>query len=185
MQRRASDGRIGTPRAYHSPDRKTRKGVVSVRTLVGGRRKWGRLGMRVVFTNGVFDVLHRGHLDLLTKAKSWGDVLVVGVNTDASVRRLKGPGRPLNNQKDRAELVAALAVVDCVCFFGEATPLKLIRSLQPDVLVKGAEYPQSKIVGADMVTGWGGSVKRVRMRSGRSSTLTIRSLRAAVDPVSD
>jgi rfaE bifunctional protein nucleotidyltransferase chain/domain len=153
----------------------TRKSnVVSLPSLVRARRRWQRQGLRVVFTNGVFDVLHRGHLDVLAQAKACGDVLVVGLNSDGSARRLKGPGRPVNSQKDRAVLLAALRPVDCVCLFGEPTPLRLIRALYPDVLVKGAEYAHEEIVGADLVAGWGGEVIRVRMRPNYSSTNLIR-----------
>ncbi|MEW5701744.1 MAG: D-glycero-beta-D-manno-heptose 1-phosphate adenylyltransferase [Candidatus Zixiibacteriota bacterium] len=155
-------------------DKSTNWGVVSLATLVRLRRQWRRRGLRVVFTNGVFDVLHRGHLDLLVQARGYGDVLVVGLNSDASTRRLKGPGRPVNSQRDRAALLASLRPVDCVCLFSESTPLRLIRELHPDVLVKGAEYDRDAIVGADLVTGWGGTVRRVRMRAGYSSTNLIQ-----------
>jgi D-beta-D-heptose 7-phosphate kinase/D-beta-D-heptose 1-phosphate adenosyltransferase len=135
---------------------------------------WRKAGKRVVFTNGVFDLLHRGHLDILTKAKSFGDVLVVGLNSDESVRRLKGPGRPINRQRDRAALLLALRPVDYVCIFAEDTPLQLISALKPNVLVKGAEYGATAIVGADVVKASGGSVRRVRMRVGYSSTAQIQ-----------
>jgi len=159
----------------------TRKSnIVPLPLLVRARRRWQRQGLRVVFTNGVFDVLHRGHLDLLAQAKACGDVLVVGLNSDGSARRLKGPGRPVNSQNDRAALLAALRPVDCVCLFGELTPLRLIRTLHPDVLVKGAEYVHEEIVGADLVTGWGGEVKRVRMRPSYSSTNLIRKCTSTV-----
>ena len=128
----------------------------------------------MVFTNGVFDILHVGHVDLLRKAKAFGDVLVVGLNSDASVRRLKGPSRPINSQRDRAEILLSLSMVDAVCVFGEDTPLELIRALQPDVLVKGAEYSVAKIVGADDVKSAGGIVRRVKMKPGYSTTGTIR-----------
>jgi D-beta-D-heptose 7-phosphate kinase/D-beta-D-heptose 1-phosphate adenosyltransferase len=134
------------------------------------RGHWRRKGKRVVFTNGVFDILHRGHLDILSRAKSFGDILVVGLNSDASVRRLKGPTRPLNRQRDRALMLLALRMVDFVCIFGEDTPLELIRALRPDVLVKGAEYATGHIVGASEVHGWGGRVRRVTMRRGYSTT---------------
>jgi D-beta-D-heptose 7-phosphate kinase/D-beta-D-heptose 1-phosphate adenosyltransferase len=163
-----------------SPDRPFALGVVSLPLLLRARRGWQRRGLRVVFTNGVFDVLHRGHLDLLVRAKACGDVLVVGLNSDASVRRLKGEGRPVNSQSDRTALLAALRPVDCVCLFGEPTPLRLIRTLHPDVLVKGAEYARDGIVGADLVTGWGGAVKRVRMRPHYSSTRLIHKCASSV-----
>lgn len=148
--------------------------LVSRPELARLRRSWRTRGRVVVFTNGVFDILHVGHIDLLRKAKSFGDVLVVGLNSDASVRRLKGPSRPINKQKDRAAILSALKSVDCVCVFGEDTPRNLIQVLQPDVLVKGAEYALDVIVGADLVKTWGGKVHRVAMKKGFSTTATIR-----------
>jgi len=148
--------------------------ILSVRDAVRLRARWRRQGLQVVFTNGVFDILHRGHIDLLARARAAGDILIVGLNNDRSVRRLKGPGRPLNKQSDRATVLAALRSVDYVCYFGADTPLRLIRLLQPDVLVKGAEYAVADIVGAPDVRSWGGRVLRVRMRRGHSSTRLIR-----------
>jgi rfaE bifunctional protein nucleotidyltransferase chain/domain len=136
-------------------------------------RKHGQL---VVFTNGVFDIIHRGHVEYLTKAKSFGDVLVVGLNSDASVHRIKGPSRPIQNQSDRAAILLALKPVDYVVIFGEDTPEKLIRAVKPDVLVKGADYKESQIVGASFVRSYGGKVRRVRLTPGRSTTKIIRKL---------
>ena len=133
--------------------------------------KYRRQGKRIVFTNGVFDILHRGHLDILEFAKRSGDVLFVGMNSDASTRRLKGPKRPINSQRDRARLLGALKPVDHVVIFGADTPLLLIRAIRPDVLVKGAEYATDAIVGAPEVKSWGGQVRRFRMRRGYSTTL--------------
>lgn len=141
------------------------------------RRLWKAQGKTVVFTNGVFDIIHAGHVDILRKAKAFGDILVVGLNSDASVRRLKGPSRPINKQKDRATVLLALKPVDHVCVFGEETPKRLIELLRPDVLVKGSEYTLSKIVGADLVHSWGGKVRRVTMKAGFSTTATIRRMR--------
>ena len=133
---------------------------------------------RVVFTNGVFDLLHAGHVALLEAARAEGDVLVVGVNSDASVRRLgKGPDRPLVPEGERARVLAALAAVDCVVLFDEDTPLALIRRLRPDVLVKGADYAREAIVGAAEVEGWGGRVVRVPLVEGKSTTALLRNLR--------
>jgi len=133
---------------------------------------------RVVFTNGVFDLLHAGHVALLEAARAEGDVLVVGVNNDASVRRLgKGPDRPLVPEGERARVLAALAAVDCVVLFDEDTPLALIRRLRPDVLVKGADYAREAIVGGDEVEGWGGRVVRVPLIEGKSTTALLRNLR--------
>ena len=132
----------------------------------------------VVFTNGVFDVLHVGHVALLEAARAEGAALVVGVNTDASARRLaKGPERPFVPQEERARLVAALASVDCVVLFDDDTPLDLIRLLRPDVLVKGADYTRAQIVGADDVEAWGGRVVRIPLVPGRSTTDLVRRMR--------
>jgi len=132
----------------------------------------------VVFTNGVFDLLHVGHVTLLEAARGEGGALVVGVNGDASVRRLgKGAGRPLVPEAERARVVAALAAVDCVVLFDEDTPRQLILALRPDVLVKGADYALDQIVGAAEVTGWGGRVTRVPLVEGASTTSLARRLR--------
>ncbi len=129
-----------------------------------------RSGRRIVFTNGVFDILHRGHVEYLAKAKSLGDVLIVGLNSDASVRRIKGSTRPLQRQSDRAVILLALESVDYVVVFGEDTPDKLIRQIKPDILVKGADYKISEIVGADFVRSYGSSVRRIRLTPGRSTS---------------
>jgi len=132
-----------------------------------------------VFTNGVFDLLHAGHVALLEAARAAGDALVVGVNTDASVRRLgKGADRPLVAEGERARVLAALAAVDCVVLFDDDTPLALIERLRPDVLVKGADYAPEAIVGAAEVEGWGGRVVRVPLVAGKSTTDLVRKLRA-------
>ncbi|HYL54963.1 MAG TPA: adenylyltransferase/cytidyltransferase family protein [Gemmatimonadales bacterium] len=132
----------------------------------------------VVFTNGVFDLLHVGHVALLEAARSEGAALAVGVNSDASVRRLaKGGDRPVVPGAERARLVAALAAVDCVVLFDEDTPLALIERLRPDVLVKGADYARDAIVGADQVEGWGGRVVRVPLVAGVSTTDLLARLR--------
>ena len=132
----------------------------------------------VVFTNGVFDVLHAGHVHLLEAARREGGALIVGVNSDASVRRLgKGEHRPVVAEADRARLLAALAAVDCVVVFDEDTPLELIRRLRPDVLVKGADYATGQIVGAEEVEAWGGRVVRVPVLKGKSTTDMLRRLR--------
>ncbi len=150
--------------------------IVSRTELVRLADRWRRAGKRIVFTNGVFDILHRGHLELFEFCRRQGDVVVVGMNNDASTRRLKGPSRPINNQRDRALLIAALKPVEYVCLFGEDTPLKLIQSLRPHVLVKGSEYATGDIVGAKDVKSWGGDVKRFRMRAGYSSTAILKRL---------
>lgn len=131
----------------------------------------------VVFTNGVFDLLHVGHVSLLEAARAEGAALIVGVNSDASVRRLgKGAGRPLVPDAQRARVLAALASVDCVVLFDEDTPHQLILALRPDVLVKGADYAKDRIVGASEVEGWGGRVVRVPLVEGASTTALARQL---------
>ena len=148
--------------------------VVERTDLLRLRREAATAGHRVVFTNGCFDLLHRGHTDLLARARALGDRLVVGVNTDASAWRLKGEGRPLVGEGDRAVVVAALAAVDWVVLFDEDTPLELIRELEPDVLVKGADYARGDVVGADEVEGRGGKVVLVELTAGRSTSALLR-----------
>jgi rfaE bifunctional protein nucleotidyltransferase chain/domain len=133
----------------------------------------------VVFTNGVFDLLHPGHVELLEAARAEGDALVVGVNSDASVRLLgKGPHRPVASESARCRVLAGLAAVDCVVLFDENTPLALIQALTPDVLAKGADYPRDRIVGADWVEAHGGRVVRVPLVPGFSTTTLVERLRA-------
>lgn len=153
--------------------------VVSLKTMLRIRRTLKRRGRRVVFTNGTFDILHRGHADYLQAARRLGDVLVVGLNSDASIRRIKGPLRPINTNKDRAGLLAALGCVDYVCFFDDDTPARLIAALLPDVLVKGADWKKKDIVGHDIVEAHGGTVRRIRLTRGRSTTGIIERVLAA------
>ena len=131
-------------------------------------------GMTVVFTNGCFDVLHRGHVDLLAAARAKGDLLVVGLNDDASVRRLKGSDRPVNGWEDRAAILAALESVDVVVGFSEDTPLRLVEDLLPDILVKGADYRPEEVVGGDVVLAHGGKVELVPLTPGRSTSRILR-----------
>ena len=140
-------------------------------------RDWrASAGARVVFTNGVFDLLHPGHVDLLTEAAERGDSLIVGVNTDASVRRLKGPARPVRKEAERAYVLAALACVDCVVLFEQDTPLELVMHLRPDVIVKGGDYTIDTIVGAREVQEWGGEAVVVPLTPGQSTTSIIEKL---------
>jgi len=132
-----------------------------------------RRGERVVFTNGCFDLLHVGHVRSLEQAAGLGDRLIVAVNRDASVRRLKGPSRPIVGERQRAELLAALACVDWVVLFGEPTPLQLIRALRPDVLAKGGDWRANEIVGGPDVKSWGGRVARLRVVPGVRSTILV------------
>jgi rfaE bifunctional protein nucleotidyltransferase chain/domain len=134
-------------------------------------------GERIVFTNGVFDLLHPGHVRYLQQARELGDALIVGVNGDASVRRNKGPGRPITPAHERAELVAALGCVDAVVVFHDDTPAEIIRGIQPDVLVKGADWPADRIVGRDTVEARGGRVVRVPVEHGYSTTGLVEKIR--------
>jgi rfaE bifunctional protein nucleotidyltransferase chain/domain len=139
-----------------------------------------RQGVRgsLVFTNGVFDLLHPGHIDVIAQAREEGDALIVGLNSDASVRRLKGPERPVRSETERAYVLAALADVDAVVSFEEDTPLDLIRHLRPNVLVKGGDYEPSTVVGRAEVESWGGRVVIVPLRPDQSTTSIIEKLRA-------
>jgi len=132
---------------------------------------------RVVFTNGVFDLLHPGHVDVLLGARARGDVLVVGLNSDASVKRLKGPDRPVRSEGERAYVLAALEVVDAVTLFEQDTPLELVQLLQPDVIVKGGDYAPDTVVGANEVRARGGDVVIIPLTPGHSTTSTIDRLR--------
>ncbi len=132
-----------------------------------------RNGRKVVFTNGCFDILHVGHVRYLQEAREQGDILVVALNTDASVRALKGEGRPLNSESARAEVLAALACIDFVTLFSEETPENVIRSVKPDVLVKGGDYTVETIVGAKFVMSYGGIVKPLQFIDGYSTTSLI------------
>jgi len=131
---------------------------------------------KIVFTNGVFDILHYGHISYLSKAKALGDILIVGLNRDSSVKIFKSKNRPLQNEMDRARILTALQAVDYVILFSEETPAKLIEMVKPDILVKGADYKISEIVGANFVKSYGGQVKRIKLEKGRSSSRIIKLL---------
>lgn len=138
---------------------------------------WREEGRTIVFSNGCFDILHRGHVEYLSKAADLGDILIIGLNTDDSVKRLKGPSRPVNDEKARAEVLAALEFVDAIMFFEEDTPYNLIKRVQPDVLVKGKDYKAEDIVGYDIVTAKGGKVETIELVEGFSTTKTIEKMR--------
>lgn len=140
--------------------------------------RWRAAGERIVFTNGVFDLLHRGHAEYLAEARALGDRLVVGLNADASVRRLKGPERPIVGEGDRAALLAALRCVDLVVVFEDDTPARLIEAVRPDVLAKGGDWPVERIVGREQVESWGGRVLSVPLREGLSTTALVARIRA-------
>lgn len=148
--------------------------VLSLPAMTRKRRALKRRGKTVVFTNGTFDILHRGHVSYLQAARRLGDVLVVGLNTDESIRRIKGPRRPINSNQDRADVLSALQCVDYVVFFGDDTPARLIQTLIPDILVKGADWKKGDIVGGDVVEAHGGKVRRIRLTPGRSTTNVIQ-----------
>ena len=150
--------------------------IISLNDLLSLRENLKKSGKTLVFTNGIFDLVHRGHLELLNKAKRLGDVLIVGINSDASVRRNKGPKRPIISQDDRAFMLANLAPVDYVVIFEEDTPYELIGQLMPDVLVKGADYSVEQIIGHDIVLGYGGKVVSIPLVHGRSSTKIINQI---------
>ena len=141
--------------------------------------EWKSAGHAVVFTNGCFDLLHRGHIDYLTKAKALGTKLIIGLNSDASVFILKGEGRPVQLEDDRAVIIDALQVVDGVIIFSEGTPLELIKELKPDILVKGGDYTENSVVGADEVRNNGGSVKILHFKKGCGTTLLIKQIQGA------
>ncbi len=145
-------------------------------TFLEHERGHGRV---VVFTNGVFDILHPGHIRYLRDARALGDLLIVGVNSDRSVKALhKAPGRPINTAAERAEILAALASVDAVVIFDEETPHEIISAIQPDILVKGADWGENEIVGRDVVEARGGRVVRVKLADGYSTTRLIERVRA-------
>ncbi|MDQ2804400.1 MAG: D-glycero-beta-D-manno-heptose-7-phosphate kinase [Pseudomonadota bacterium] len=177
-------GKVGTavarPADLHaalSPQRGALRKVVSCEEAVEAVHRWRRRDWRVGFTNGCFDLLHPGHVHLLEQARAACDRLVVGLNSDTSVRRLKGAGRPVQPEAARAAVLASLASVDLVCLFDEDTPETLIRDLRPDLLVKGADYRPEEVVGADLVRSWGGRVMLAELIDGHSTTATLARIR--------
>lgn len=153
--------------------------VVSLPALRHKLTEWRTAGERVVFTNGCFDILHLGHVDYLEKASQLGDRLVIGINSDASVRRLKGESRPVQSEDARARLLAALGFVDAVVLFEEDTPLELITFVQPEVLVKGDDYTLENIVGAEVVLQKGGKVRTIPLVAGHSTTALVNKIKSA------
>lgn len=154
-----------------------RKIISDSDTLLRQANTWRATGKKIVFTNGCFDILHHGHLDLLARAADMGNVLIVGLNTDASVKRLKGNDRPITHEQDRLFQIASLLCVDAVCLFDEDTPEKLIQTIRPDVLVKGGDYTIDTIVGASFVNSYGGSVQVVPFVQGYSTTGLIANIK--------
>ncbi|MBI4358308.1 MAG: D-glycero-beta-D-manno-heptose 1-phosphate adenylyltransferase [Candidatus Omnitrophica bacterium] len=153
-----------------------RSKLYSRRALARWAQRVRRRGKRIVFTNGCFDIVHAGHVAYLEWANRLGDFLVVGLNSDRSTRKLKGRGRPIQSEEDRARVLCALSCVDCVTIFNAETPLALIRAVRPHVLVKGADWPLSSIAGHREVLSWGGKVKRIRLLKGRSTSKILKKL---------
>jgi len=149
--------------------------IVSVSTLQSKIKAHKRIGKRVAFTNGCFDILHLGHVTYLEKAKGHDRILIVGVNSDASVRRIKGKGRPVNSQRARAKVLAALSCVDYVTVFHEDTPLQLIKRIKPDILIKGSDWKDRPVAGADFVQRHGGRVQFIEFVDGYSTSNILRS----------
>lgn len=148
-----------------------KKKILDKNALEHQLTRWRFLGKKIVFTNGCFDILHLGHVDYLSKAADLGNILIVGVNSDASTKVLKGPGRPINDEIQRTTLLASLHFTDGIVLFDESTPLELIKLIQPDVLVKGSDYNLSNIVGSDVVQSYNGSVQTIDFIPGYSTTL--------------
>jgi D-beta-D-heptose 7-phosphate kinase/D-beta-D-heptose 1-phosphate adenosyltransferase len=177
-------GKVGTAVAREAellealtPERGALRKVVSRNAAIEQVERWRRRGWRIGFTNGCFDLLHPGHVHLLEQSRSWCDRLVVGLNADASVKRLKGSARPIQGEAARAAVLASLASVDLVSVFEEDTPEELIRVLRPDVLVKGADYTVEQVVGAEMMASWGGQVRLAQLLPGQSTTATVARIR--------
>jgi D-beta-D-heptose 7-phosphate kinase/D-beta-D-heptose 1-phosphate adenosyltransferase len=178
-------GKVGTAAAYASEiltalhEAEFLSGEAKVATVASARdwvQTWRRQGKRIGFTNGCFDLLHPGHISMLNQSRQACDALIVGLNSDDSVRRLKGESRPVQLERGRAAVLASLSSVDLVVIFDEDTPLDLITALKPDVLVKGQDYAREDVVGADQVESWGGKVVLAELLDGHSTTETLRRL---------
>ena len=152
------------------------KGKLAITSLEEFCREIRLKNKKIVFTNGCFDILHPGHIHILSKAKSLGDILVVGLNSDLSVKKLKGDKRPLVSEDDRSRVLLSLRFVDCVIIFNELTPLKVIKKIKPDFLVKGGDYNENDIVGSDFVKAYGGQVEIIKFLDGYSSSNYIDNL---------
>jgi rfaE bifunctional protein nucleotidyltransferase chain/domain len=152
--------------------------ITDLPTLLNKVKSWKSEGKKIVFTNGVFDLLHLGHITYMAKAAELGDKLIIGLNADASVKRLKGENRPVNDQSNRAALLATMYFIDAVVVFEEDTPLNLITQIMPDILVKGADYSVENIAGAKEVLANGGEVKTITLVEGHSSTNIINKIKS-------
>lgn len=155
----------------------TENKIVSLEEAIKRAEDWQKEGKKIVFTNGCFDIVHLGHIDYLEKARNLGDKLILGLNTDASVKRLKGETRPVVNEYARSRMMAAFEFIDAVILFDEPTPLEVIQEIQPDILVKGDDYAVETIVGADFVMGKGGEVKTIPLVKGYSTTSLIEKIK--------
>jgi len=155
----------------------TQDKICTLEQAINQAEKWQSEGKKIVFTNGCFDIVHLGHIDYLEKARKLGDKLVLGLNTDASVNRLKGPTRPVVNEYARSRMMAAFEFVDTVILFDEPTPLQVIEQVKPDILVKGDDYTVENIVGSDFVLAKGGEVKTISLVEGYSTTSLIQKIK--------
>lgn len=155
----------------------TQDKICTLEQAINQVEKWQSEGKKIVFTNGCFDIVHLGHIDYLEKARKLGDKLVLGLNTDASVNRLKGPTRPVINEYARSRMMAAFEFVDTVILFDEPTPLQVIEQVKPDILVKGDDYTVENIVGSDFVLAKGGEVKTISLVEGYSTTSLIQKIK--------
>ncbi|HBH47758.1 MAG TPA: D-glycero-beta-D-manno-heptose 1-phosphate adenylyltransferase [Bacteroidales bacterium] len=151
--------------------------IITEENLQKTLENWRIEGKKIVFTNGCFDILHRGHVEYLAKAASYGDALIIGLNSDTSVRNIKGPERPVQDEKSRSIVLASLQFVTAVILFSEDTPYELIKKVQPDFLVKGADYKPEDIVGYDILKAKGGEVKTIELVEGHSTTNIIKKLK--------
>lgn len=178
MSPKSSLKRAQSPRhrAQPTPKKLAAKGVASLNEIARFVRRARAKGLKIVTTNGCFDIVHVGHIRYLTWAKKQGDILIVGINSDESVRRNKGPSRPINRERERAEVVAALKPVDAVFIFDEATPLRFLKVLKPDVHVKGADRTMNEIIERHVVKQGGGRILLAPHIKGRSTTLLIKQL---------
>ena len=154
--------------------RKIRSKIIAKNKITEIISEWKNENLKIVFTNGCFDILHKGHIDYLIKASELGDRLVIGLNSDVSVRNLKGPGRPIQDEKTRAIILASLIFTGLVVLFDEQTPYELIKSIQPDILVKGKDYKPEEIAGADIVQNSGGEIVTIEFTKGYSSSSIIK-----------
>ena len=160
------------------PSTGARRKIVSLAAVAEAAERWRQRGWRVGFTNGCFDLLHPGHVHILEQARANCDRLIVGLNADSSIRKLKGPSRPIQDERARSTVLASLTTVDLVCLFEDDTPLALIEAIRPEVLIKGADYTVETVVGGTLVQSWGGRVMLAELLPGHSTTATVAKLRA-------